>query len=147
MASRDDDEGVPETRLPPSGLEATLAPSGAPAPARVVVGQKDDYAELAPVDPRHYVVGKELAKGGMGRILIARDRRLGRDVALKELLYRDEATRARFEREARITAGLQHPSIVSIHEAGTWPTGEPFYAMKLVSGRSFDAVIAGAKTL
>ena len=42
--------------------------------------------------------------------------------------------RARFEREARITARLQHPAIVRVYEAGRWPTGEPFYAMKLVVG-------------
>jgi eukaryotic-like serine/threonine-protein kinase len=39
-------------------------------------------------------------------------------------------------REALLTARLQHPSIVPVYEAGRWPTGEPFYAMKLVSVRS-----------
>jgi tetratricopeptide (TPR) repeat protein len=105
-----------------------------------------DYAALIEVDAAHYVVERELARGGMGRISVARDRRLGRDVAVKEMLVAGGRVARRFEREARITARLQHPSIVSVHEAGTWPSGEPFYAMRLVAGRSFDQVIAEATT-
>ena len=103
-----------------------------------------DYAELRVIDPVHYVKLREIARGGMGRIHVARDRRLGRDVALKEVLVKSPAIARRFEREARITARLSHPSIVGVHEAGVWPSGEPFYAMTLVSGRSFDEVIAAA---
>ena len=106
-----------------------------------------DYLELIEVDPTHYVVVREIARGGMGRIHVARDRRLGREVAIKEVLIDSASARRRFEREARITAGLQHPSIVSVHEAGQWPSGDPFYAMRLVTGRTLDAVIAEAKTL
>ena len=83
----------------------------------------------------------------MGRIQVARDRRLGREIALKEILVHRGATRRRFEREARITARLQHPSIVGVYEAGVWPSGEPFYAMPLLSGRSLDEALADAKTL
>ncbi len=109
---------------------------------------KPDYPDLLVVDPAHYVITHEIARGGMGRIQVARDRRLGREVAVKEILASaDSAVVARrFEREARITAQLQHPSIVSVHEAGTWPTGEPFYAMRLVHGRSFEEAIAAAET-
>ncbi len=53
----------------------------------------------------------------------------------------------RFVAEALVTARLQHPSIVPVYEAGRWPGGEPFYAMKLVSGRSLADVIAERKTL
>ncbi|MGE0546118.1 MAG: protein kinase [Kofleriaceae bacterium] len=102
----------------------------------------EDYPQLQAIDPEHFVIGKEIARGGMGRILTARDRRLGRSIAIKELIGETVELRARFEREARITANLQHPGIVSIHEAGTWPSGEPFYVMKLVAGRSLDKVIA-----
>src|SRR4051812_14951534 len=64
------------------------------------------YEELIEVDPQHYRLEGELARGGMGRIVIARDRRLDRQVALK-LLREDTATlRGRFEREVRITAKL-----------------------------------------
>jgi serine/threonine protein kinase len=88
------------------------------------------------------------AEGGIGRIFRARDMRLGREVALKELRDPDDAYHeARFVREAMLTARLQHPSIVPIYEAGRWPDGRPFYAMKLVSGRSLDRMIAAAPTL
>jgi len=106
-----------------------------------------DYAELRSVDPDHYVIGAELARGGMGRIYCARDRRLGRPVAVKELLVDAPDLRHRFEREARITARLQHPSIVNVIEAGTWPDGQPFLAMKLVVGRPLAALIADTPTL
>src|SRR5262245_53894673 len=90
-----------------------------------------DLLALPVVDPIVFEPGAELAKGGMGRITRARDRRLGRDVAIKEILEPD--MRARFEREATITARLQHPAIVPIYEAGTWPNGAAFYTMRLVS--------------
>src|SRR5262249_46023766 len=82
----------------------------------------EDDKSLGVVDPAHYVITREIARGGMGRVLGARDRRLGREVAIKEVLANDGALARRFEREARITARLQHPSIVSVHEAGSWPT-------------------------
>jgi tetratricopeptide (TPR) repeat protein/tRNA A-37 threonylcarbamoyl transferase component Bud32 len=105
-----------------------------------------DYPELLVVDPAHYVITREIARGGMGRIHVARDRRLGREVAVKEVLVSSGTLARRLEREARITAQLQHPSIVSVHEAGTWPSGEPFYAMRLVQGRSLDEVISAARS-
>ncbi|MEO6771791.1 MAG: protein kinase [Kofleriaceae bacterium] len=94
-----------------------------------------------------YETAEEIARGGMGRIVAAEDRRLGRPVALKELLDPNEDSMPRFQREALITARLQHPGIVPVYEAGRWPTGEPFFAMKLVSGRPLDQVIAATKTL
>jgi eukaryotic-like serine/threonine-protein kinase len=101
-----------------------------------------DYSQLASVDRRHYRITGELATGGMGRVLEARDLRLGRDVAIKELLPKNRDASRRFEREARITARLQHPSIIHVYEAGVWPGGEPFYAMPKVAGRSLDKVVA-----
>ena len=65
-------------------------------------------------------------------------------VALKELLDPAGEQIGRFQREALITARLQHPGIVPVYEAGRWPIGEPFFAMKLVSGRPLDKVIAEA---
>src|SRR6476659_1835559 len=132
MTSGGDDDTL---AAPAAGAGTGAAPTG------------DDYPELIVVDRAHYAIGAELARGGMGKISTARDRRLGRAIAIKELLVRDADLAARFEREARITAQLQHPSIVNVHEAGRWSTGEPFYAMKLVAGRPLDQAIAEAKTL
>ncbi len=106
-----------------------------------------DHPALVAVDPEHYVLTEEIARGGMGRVLRARDRRLGRQIAIKENLVNTGDHARRFEREVRITARLQHPSIVHIHEAGVWPTGEPFFAMELVAGRSLDEVISRSATL
>jgi serine/threonine protein kinase/tetratricopeptide (TPR) repeat protein len=103
--------------------------------------------ELPLADPAQYISEREVARGGMGRIIAAHDRHLGRPVALKELLHADAEQAARFRREALITARLQHPAIVPVYQAGRWPSGEPFYAMKLVSGRPLDRVIADADTL
>jgi tetratricopeptide (TPR) repeat protein len=93
-------------------------------------------------DPHRYVIRRELFRGGMGRISIAEDTLLHREVAIKELLAPSTALAARFHRELALTSRLQHPSIVSIHDGGTWPSGEPFYVMRLVSGQSLDRVIA-----
>jgi WD40 repeat protein/serine/threonine protein kinase len=90
---------------------------------------------------------EEFARGGLGRIVKAYDRRLSRPVALKELLQRRGHAEERFLREAMITARLQHPAIVPVYDAGRGPEGEPFYAMKMVEGRSFDKVLEENKTL
>ncbi|WP_224364028.1 WD40 repeat domain-containing serine/threonine protein kinase [Hyalangium versicolor] len=94
-----------------------------------------------------YELSEEFAHGGIGRILRARDLRLSRPVAIKELLLPHGDADARFVAEAFITARLQHPAIVPVYDAGRKPSGEPFFAMKLVSGRSLADVIALTKTL
>jgi WD40 repeat protein/serine/threonine protein kinase len=106
-----------------------------------------ELARLRIAEPQRYRIGSEFAQGGIGRILRARDERLDRQVAIKELLRGQGDAEDRFVREALITARLQHPSIVPVYDAGRRPTGELFYAMKLVSGRSFDEVIGETRTL
>ncbi len=120
-----------------SGLADTLDPTGGSI----------DPSELPLIESSSYVIGPELARGGIGRILRARDARLRRPVALKELLDTSGGATERFVREALLTARLQHPAIVPVYEAGRWPSGEPFYAMRLVSGRSLDEVVEQAQTL
>ncbi len=101
-----------------------------------------------PVVPRDaYRRGGLIAEGGMGRIVGADDLRLGRRVAIKELLSEDAWLRRRFIREALITSRLQHPSIVPVYEAGQWPDGAAFYAMKLVEGRTLADLLDDAKGL
>ena len=98
-------------------------------------------------DPARYRVLGEHGRGGLGRVSRAHDRELGRDVAIKELISRGKVDEIRFLREAMITARLEHPGIVPVHEAGRWPDGTPFYAMKLVSGRSLRDLIAERPTI
>src|SRR5262249_44155813 len=82
------------------------------------------------------------ATGGIGRVWLARDNALGRDVALKEL--RPEraghgAMRARFLREARITGQLEPPGVVPVYELGRHAGSEqPFYTMRFVRGRTLS---------
>jgi eukaryotic-like serine/threonine-protein kinase len=110
-------------------------PSGPGSSTRYVA------ARLPVVDRDGYEIAGEVARGGIGRILRARSVHLGRPVAIKELLVPGDAAEERFVCEALVTARLQHPSIVSVYEAGRWPSGELFYAMKLVSGRSLADVL------
>ncbi len=93
-----------------------------------------------------YELRDEVARGGLGRIVRALDRRLGREVALKLLLRPRPDLIARFAREAQVTARLEHPSIVPVHEAGWLPDGQPFFAMKLVEGRSLRRVVRDAES-
>jgi hypothetical protein len=81
-----------------------------------------------------FEIGVELGRGGMGRVLAANDRALARDVAIKQVLTDDDMLLARFEREVRITAQLEHPSIVPIHDAGRDRNGRPYYVMRRLRG-------------
>ena len=100
-----------------------------------------------------YVVGALLGAGGMGRVHRARDPRLGRDVALKVLPARfvtDEERLARFEREARALASLNHPNIATIYgieEFAAFDGGSSSRALvlELVDGPTLAERIAGRR--
>ena len=126
----------------------TLAPR-ASSPRLEAVAEPEPLAIEAD-DPERYEQVAEHARGGLGRVVRAVDKRLGRTVAVKELLRRGEpgdSNEQRFLREAMITARLEHPGIVPVHEAGRWPNGDPYYVMKLVEGRTFKELIAERATL
>ncbi len=87
-----------------------------------------------PALPERYEVAGELGRGGMAVVFRARDRQLDREVAVKVLredLHVEDADRARFRREAEAAAKLQHPNVVTIHDAG-----EAYLVMELVKGGS-----------
>src|SRR5438477_6561157 len=115
QADLDTIDGVDGPAKPPSaqaGLDTIDGREGpTPAPSGELASG-DDYPELPVVERRHYKTTGEIAKGGIGRVFEARDRRLGRAVAIKELLPQNRDIARRFEREARITARLQHPAII-----------------------------------
>ncbi|MGH9365990.1 MAG: protein kinase domain-containing protein [Thermoanaerobaculia bacterium] len=91
-----------------------------------------------------YEILSPLGAGGMGEVYRAKDSKLGREVAIKvlpEAVAQDAQRLARFEREARTLASLNHPNIVtifSVEESG----GTRFLAMELVEGESLDTLIA-----
>ena len=97
--------------------------------------------------PDRYAAGDELGRGGMGRVVEAHDKLLGRTVALKEALDTDEEALRRFARETQITARLEHPSIVPVYDAGVSPEGSPFYVMRKVTGRPLDKLVAASTKL
>src|SRR5438477_5274195 len=97
-------------------------------------------------EPEEYAIEGQIGAGGMGTVLAARGSRLGRPVALKVVTADREDLRRRFEREAQVTAKLQHPAIVPVYGSGR-RDGMPFYAMKHVTGEPLDKVIARATSL
>src|SRR5688572_13916740 len=94
----------------------------------------DASEQAAPRAPGRFVVGEELGRGGMGCVVAATDTVLERSVAIKQALVDDADSLRRFEREAKITAQLEHPSIVPIHDAGIDDGGRPYYVMRRVEG-------------
>jgi len=91
-----------------------------------------------------------LGEGGMGRVVSARDTRLGRRVAIKELKD-DVRQRAdlwgRFVREAQIGAQLEHPNIVPIYGFERSPAGGPAFVMQLIDGESLGTYLDRATQL
>ena len=84
------------------------------------------------------------ARGGLGEVFVAHDTELNRDVALKEIQGRfadDSRYRTRFEFEAEITGGLEHPGIVPVYGLGHTADGRPFYAMRFIRGDSLKQAI------
>jgi hypothetical protein len=102
-----------------------------------------DAASWPELDARYSITGVA-GRGGMGTVYIARDHVLDRDVAVKVLDVADHkgSRAARLQKEARILARLDHPGIVSIHDAGTLPDSRTFYVMKLIRGKRLDDLTA-----
>ncbi|MEK7311307.1 MAG: protein kinase, partial [Chloroflexota bacterium] len=93
--------------------------------------------------PQHigrYEVKRELGRGGMATVFVAFDPEFERDVAVKVLpreFLHDPNFRARFKREAKTIASLEHPAIVPVHDYGEdAAAGQPFIVMRLMTGGS-----------
>jgi serine/threonine protein kinase len=94
----------------------------------------------APRTVGKYTVLSVLGRGAMGVVYRARDSVLERDVALKvmapQLAAAGEQAKARFQREAKALARVQHPNVVTVHDMGADPDGSPYIVMELLSGRN-----------
>jgi len=98
----------------------------------------DGAARTMPLPASRYEVRERIGEGGMGEVLAAYDERFGREVALKRMRDGQPPTEAiaRFVREAKIQARLDHPAIVPVHELDTDAAGLPYFTMKRISGQT-----------
>jgi serine/threonine protein kinase/formylglycine-generating enzyme required for sulfatase activity len=100
----------------------------------------------APVSGERYVLGEEIGAGGLGRVLAAVDRVLGREVAVKEMIRGTEhpGLLERFLREGQVAGRLMHPNIVPIFDVGVRETGGkkmPYFAMGRIRGRDLSDIL------
>jgi len=95
--------------------------------------------ELSP----RYTLREMLGKGGMGEVRTAFDRRMRREVALKQLHPRriNKAMLARFLQEAQVTGQLEHPNIVPVYDIGVGPDAAAFFTMKQVQGQPLSTIL------
>lgn len=114
----------------------------APPPAH---GVEEVWREIGGLGEARYEVGELLGRGGSGRIDSALDRETGRIIARKTLHQGATATveaMAKFVREARIAAQLEHPGIVPLYDLGVLPDGQPYYTMRVVKRTSLRDVLS-----
>ncbi len=114
-----------------------------PANMAIDVTRPHSFAEDT-VTRRRFEPLRPLAEGGLGVVSVANDTELSREVALKEIKpkFADHMnSRARFLKEAEITGRLEHPGIVPVYGLGTYPDGRPFYAMRMIRGKSLQDAI------
>jgi serine/threonine-protein kinase len=88
-----------------------------------------------------------LGEGGMGEIHLCKDRRLGREIAMKLLRHRvtEKPLEHRFLREAYVQGQLEHPSIVPVYDVGRTSDGSAYFTMKRVHGLTLEQIIRGLK--
>jgi len=92
-----------------------------------------------------FEIKQRLGRGSVATVYLAREKELGRLVALKVLLpgrARDETARRRFEREAKAAASLAHPNVVQVFRFGRLPDETPYLVMRFVKGRTLEDRIA-----
>ncbi len=91
-----------------------------------------------------YEIGAAIGAGGMGEVLVARDSKIGRDVAIKRMRVATADLRERFLREAKIQARLDHPAVAPVYELGEDAAGQPYFTMKRLAGTTLlERLVAG----
>jgi serine/threonine-protein kinase len=121
-------------RLAPQLAPTATHHTGPPLPELPAGSRLGDYAVL-----------HEVGRGGRGIVYRVRDPELNRPLAVKVLrpeLHGEPDAVRRFLEEAQVMGQLQHPGIVPVHAVGRLPDGRPYFAMKLVQGRTLAALLA-----
>ncbi len=93
---------------------------------------------------RRYKLGEEIGRGGVGAIRICRDKSLLRTLVMKTLIDGTKSSAyalRKFIEEAQITAQLEHPNIVPVHDFGYFDNGEPFFTMKRIAGHTLREIL------
>ncbi|MGE3316874.1 MAG: protein kinase [Planctomycetaceae bacterium] len=132
-------ESIAADALPPIVPLSTVIPVGRPNARR---GDSPDFTVPEIAD---YEIVRELGRGGMGVVYLARHQTLKRLVALKMIrgdVSADDGALLRFQREAEAVARLQHHAIVQIHEVGTH-RGSPYLALEFIDGDNLAQRLRG----
>ncbi|MHC4598754.1 MAG: protein kinase domain-containing protein [Planctomycetota bacterium] len=103
-----------------------------------------------PLDER-YRLGREIGRGGLGLVVAARDRALGRDVAVKKMIRNldDASLLRRFVREGEVAARLMHPNIVPVYDIGVRDEGGkevPYFVMGRIDGKDLREILLALRT-
>jgi serine/threonine-protein kinase len=128
-------------------LDKTLVDAGSSdTVAAPTSGASTTPRSTAPAEPlslARYELGESIGRGGMGEVIAARDPKIGRALAVKRMhaATSDEAV-ARFLREAKIQARLDHPAIVPVYDLGTDRDGKPYFTMKRLAGTTLAHMLA-----
>ena len=107
--------------------------TGAAAPLKELTGRVGKYE-----------IQSLLGKGAMGQVYLAKDTRLGREVALKVMMGNiadDEELKKRFEREAQAVAKMKHPNVVMVYDYDYHTDGSPYIAMELMKGKDLQKTV------
>ena len=116
-------------------------------PATVSSGGKNgdgNIPKLTPKPTEKYIFRKSIGRGGMKMVIQVKDRDTMRDIAMAvfpDAANRPAADLRRFIDEARITASLEHPNIVPVHDIGIDASGAPYFTMKLLRGETLASVL------
>src|SRR5262245_52300374 len=119
-----------------ASFPSTLRPGPEPRSSRAAAWRTSNMAS-APAFPGYRVLGT-LGEGGMGQVYLAEDEMLGRKVAIKTILPSVAGkgeSRARFLREARAMATVEHPHVVRVYSFGE-TAGQAYFVMECVEGET-----------
>ncbi len=133
-----------EVGAPDSFSARALVPMSTSDLPRISVDMRlvDAGAPASPMDMADLKVLRVLGEGGMGRVLLAQQRSLGREVAMKTLKAGDDSPQlvSGLLREARLTGALEHPGIVPVHALGLDENKLPILVMKRIEGVSLRVI-------